>query len=103
MIDIIGERRPPIERQIDTGYARDKVARALYEAIVDSVEFGPCDLATAADRDWIRGAIAVPIQEATDVALRVLAWHLEQALERGPDRLLDRLEASHHGEGLGRE
>jgi hypothetical protein len=103
MIDIAGEGRPPIERHIDTGYARDKVARALYEAIVDSVEFGPCDLPTVADRDWIRGAIAVPIQEATDVALRVLAWHLEQSLERAPNRLLERLEASHRGEELGRE
>jgi hypothetical protein len=88
-------RSRTIERRIETEYARDRVAKALHEVVLDSVGFGPCDLPTRDDREWIRGAIAMPIQEATDAALRVLARRLTQALDRAPDGLLDRLDASH--------
>ncbi len=92
-----------IERQIATDFARDKVAKALYEVICDGVRFGPCDLPTSEDREWIRGAIAIPIQEATEVALRVLAWRLTQALERAPNGLQDRFDSSHRWAELGWE
>ncbi len=88
-------RSRTIERQVETEYARDVVAKALHEVVLDSVGFGPCDLPTRDDREWIRGAIAMPIQEATDAALHVLARRLTQALERAPNGLLDRLDASH--------
>ena len=96
-------RSRTIERQVATDYARDKVARALYEVIVDGFEFGPCDLPTRDDREWIRGAIAVPIQEATEIALRVLARRLTQAKERAPNGLIGRYDASHRWEELGWE
>jgi hypothetical protein len=83
-----------IERQISTEYGRDKLAKALYEVIVDGLAFGPRELSTPDDRDWIRGAIAMPIQETTDVALHVLAWRIAQVLERAPDGLKDRLRSS---------
>jgi hypothetical protein len=89
-----------IEREITTEYARTMVAKALYDVIVDGVGLGPCDLPAGADREWIRGAIAVPIQEATDVALRVLAWRLTQALERAPNGLLDRYDPAHRRVGV---
>jgi hypothetical protein len=92
-----------IERQIATDFARDRVAKALYEVIVDGLRFGPCDLPTGEDREWIRGAIAMPIQEATEVALRVLARRLAQALDRAPNGVLDRFDASHRWQELGRE
>ena len=82
-------------------HARDRVAKALYEAVVEGLEFGPRDLARAEDREWIRGCIAVPLQEATDAALEVLAWSMSRALERAPDGLLDRYVESHHLEDLG--
>jgi hypothetical protein len=47
--------------------------------------------------------MAVPIQEATDAALESVSWSMAQALERGPDRLLARLERSHCGAEFGRE
>lgn len=94
--------RPPIlGRHIATDYARDKVATAFFEAILDGLEYGPRDLATAQDREWIRGAIAIPIQEATELALHDLARRLGHTLERAPDRWLDRYEASHAGAGTG--
>ena len=96
-------RSRAVEVHIATGYARDKVAKALYEVIVDGVEFGPRDLPTSEDREWIRGAIAIPIQEATEIALHTLAWRLTQALERAPDGLLDRFDASHRARDLGWE
>ena len=96
-------RSRAIERQIATEYGRDRIAKALYEVIHDGLEFGPRDLPTTADREWIRGAIAIPIQEATEVALHVLAWRLAQVLERAPNGLTDRFHASHRWVELGWE
>ena len=92
-----------IARHVVSEHARDRVTKALYEAVVDGLEFGPRDLARADDREWIRGALAIPLQEATDAALEVLAWSVSRALERAPDDLRDRFVASHHLEELGIE
>lgn len=92
-----------IARHVVSDHARDQVAKALYDAVVDGLEFGPRDLARAEDRDWIRGSLAIPLQEATDAALEVLAWAVSRALERAPDGLLDRYVASHHLAELGFE
>ena len=92
-----------IARHVASDYARDRVARALYEAVVEGLEFGPRDLPLADDREWIRGAIAVPLQEASDVAIEVLVRSLGRALERAPSDLLERYGRSHHLEELGIE
>jgi hypothetical protein len=92
-----------IARQVASEYARDRVAKALYDAVIVGLEFGPRDLPMADDREWIRGNMAIPLQEATDAALEVLAWSMSRALERAPNGLLDRLERSHHLEELGFE
>jgi hypothetical protein len=92
-----------IARHVVSDHARDAVVKALYEAVVDGLEFGPSDLARADDRDWIRGHIAIPLQEATDAALEVLAWSVSRALERAPDDLLERYVKSHDLEDLGFE
>jgi hypothetical protein len=96
-------RLSAIERHIATTYARDTVAKAFYEVILDGVEYGPRDLATSEDREWIRGAIAMPIQEATELALHDLARRLGHALERAPGGSVTRYEASHAGQEVGSE
>ena len=83
--------------------AADRVASALFQAVVEGLEFGPRDLPRAEDREWIRGIIAVPLQEAADAALQVLAWSVSRAMERAPNGLLERFERSHHLEYLGIE
>lgn len=90
-----------IARHVATEYARDKVSKALYEAVVEGLEFGPRDLPLPEDRDWIRDHLASPLREATDAALEVLAWSVSRALERAPEGLLDRYERSHHLVDLG--
>jgi len=92
-----------ISRQVATAYARDRVAGSLYAAVLEGLEFGPRDLPLAGDREWIRGAIAVSLQEATDAALEALAWSVTRALERAPNGLLERYEGSHHLADLGFE
>jgi hypothetical protein len=89
-----------IARQVVTEYARDKVAKALYEAILEGLEFGPRDLPLAEDREWIRRAIGVPLQEATDAALEVLSQSVGRTLERAPNGLLERFARSHQLEAL---
>jgi hypothetical protein len=92
-----------VARHIATEYARDNVMKALYEAVLDGLEFGPRDLPLADDREWIRGNLAIPLQDATDAALEVLIWSVSRALERAPNGLLDRFEQSHHAVELGVE
>lgn len=95
------DRGRRIARRIACDHARDKVAQALYESIVEGLEFGPRDLPRASDREWVRGAIALPLQEATTIALDVLVRSIAQMLDRAPNGLLDRFEASHHLADLG--
>jgi hypothetical protein len=97
------DRSRLIARHIASQYARDRVTKALYEAVVEGLEFGPSDLPMVDDREWIHGAIAVPLQEATDAALGVLVSSVARQLERAPDGLLDRFEQSHHLAELGLE
>jgi hypothetical protein len=97
------ERCRLIARHVANDYARDKVAAALYEAVVEGLEFGPRDLPLADDREWIRGAIAVPLQEASDAAIEVLVWSVRRVLERAPNDLLDRYARSHDLQELGIE
>jgi hypothetical protein len=85
-----------IARHVGTAFARDRVIRALHDAVRDGLEFGPRDLPLAQDREWIRGAIAIPLQEAADAALEVLAASIARSLERSPTGWLDRFERSHH-------
>ena len=92
-----------IAQHVASEYARDKVARALYEAIIEGLEFGASDLPRPEDREWIRDSIAAPLQEATDAALEVLAWSVSHALARAPNGLIERYERSHHLEHLGVE
>jgi len=104
MIDHHGEPLAQvISRQLATAYARDRVAASLYSAVVEGLEFGPRDMPLAGDREWIRGAIAISLQEATDAALEVLASSVTRALERAPNGLLERYERSHHLADLGFE
>jgi hypothetical protein len=88
-------RRQMLARLVVTDYARDAVSKALYAAVTDGLHFGPRDLPHRQDREWIRGALAIPLQEATDAALQVLVWSLVRALAQAPDDLLARLEESH--------
>ena len=97
------DRRRRIARSLTTDYARDKIAGALYEAVLQGLEFGPRDLPNAEDREWNRGHIAVPLHEATDAALKVLVLSVTRTLEQAPNHLLDRFEQSHHLESLGME
>jgi hypothetical protein len=90
-----------IARHVGTEFARDRVIRALYDAVQDGLEFGPRDLPLVEDREWVRGAIAIPLQEATDAALEVLASSMARSLERSPSGWLDRFERSHHHVELG--
>jgi len=92
-----------VARLVATAQARDKVAEALYEVLLDGMQPGPCDLPEAADREWLRGAMAIPLQEATDSALETLVWQISQALEHAPNGLLDRLERSRRWQELGWE
>jgi hypothetical protein len=92
-----------VERLLTTSYARDRVAEALYEILLDGLTCSPCDLPATHDRQWIRDALAVPIQETTSAALRTLVWEMARALEDAPEGLLERLDRSHRRTELGWE
>jgi len=96
------DRRAAIlHRRIATERARHALALALFEAVADGIEFGPRDLAAAADREWLHGAVAIPIQETADVALDALVWRLADLLGHAPNGLGERFTRSHEGADLG--
>lgn len=76
-----------LNRHLGTEYARDQVRRALFEVVHEGLAVGPRDLRADADREWLRGALAVPIHEAAQVALDLLAWRIDSLLVAGPDGL----------------
>ncbi len=90
-----GPRRGSVRPNLATAYARDQVARALHDAVVEGLAYGPHDLPMAADREWIRAAMAIPIRQATEAALEVLGWSVTRVLDQAPDGLLARYAESH--------
>lgn len=96
-------RAATLRRHISTEASRDRIARALYESIIDGLEFGPRDMASADDRAWIRGALAVWLHETADVALDLVAWRMSKAFEDAPNALGVRYDRSHEWEELGWE
>jgi hypothetical protein len=93
MIETRGRvRARALATHVSSDYARDRVTRALYEAVLEGLALGPCGLPLAEDREWVRGALAVPLQEATDAAIQVLVRSVGRTLERAPAGLLDRIE-----------
>jgi hypothetical protein len=92
-----------LERSLATAHSRDTITKALYEVLLDSLDFGPRDLPSPEDREWLRGAVAMPLQEATDVALHSLVWNIAETFERAPRRFRHRFERSHEGVDLGWE
>ncbi len=96
-------RMEMLDRSVATTHSRDTIVKALYEVLTDELDFGPRDLPLPEDREWLRGAIAMPLQEAADAALHSLIWNVAEAFERAPDRIRERFDRSHEGEGLGWE
>jgi hypothetical protein len=95
--------REVLVRLVATDYARDVVARSLYEAVIDRVGFGPRDLPRPEDTEWLRGALSVALHDATDAALEVLVLSLARALVKAPNDLHARLAESHRLADLGLE
>jgi hypothetical protein len=92
-----------VTQHVATEQARDTVGKALYEVVLDGITFGPGELPTPDEREWIRGAVAMPLQEATEVALDVLAWRIARTLEGAPGTLRERFDRSYVGAELGWE
>ena len=84
-------RRMHVEHLVATDAARARLARAAFDAVVDGLDLGPCALRSAADRAWVRVAIAAPIQRAADRALARLVEDLTEALGGGDPALVARI------------
>ena len=87
-------RRRAIERLIATDFARDRLARAVFDVVTDGLDLGPIAVRTADDRAWVRRAITDPIQHAADHALERLVLELIDALSTGRPDLVDQLLAA---------
>ena len=92
-----------VERLLTTAYARHRLAEALYEVLLDGFTEAPRDLPDVKDREWIRGALAVTIQQTTEAALRALVWEMTRALQEAPEGLLERLDRAHYPSQFGWE
>jgi hypothetical protein len=74
-----------VRRRSISLYARMRVAEAIRAVAVDIC--GGDDTLSAADRAWLRQAIASPVNEATEECLRVLVDELSSALRVAPARI----------------
>jgi hypothetical protein len=74
-----------VRRRSVSLYARMRVAEAIRALAVDIC--GGDDALSAVDRAWLRQAIASPVNEATEEALRVLLDELTTALRVAPARV----------------
>jgi hypothetical protein len=90
----VHSRRRMIERRLSSAFARDRLASALYDVLVEAVETGPCRLHAQAGRAWIRDASADPLRIATDVALATLDAEIARAFDHAPTEIRDWLDAS---------
>jgi predicted NBD/HSP70 family sugar kinase len=91
MATVTARRRRSIEGVVATDYARDRVARAVFEVVADALDLGPIAVRSAADRAWVRTAIAGPIQHAADQALDRLVDELIDQLSTGRSDLVVRI------------
>ena len=78
------ELRDAVRRRSVSLYARKRLADAIHAVALDICS--DPDLAPA-DRAWIRQALAEPVNEATEEALRVLIQELSAALKSAPGRV----------------
>jgi hypothetical protein len=103
MASLTARRRAELESLLATDAARSRLARAAFDAVVDGLDLGPCALRSAADRAWVRVAIAGPIQRAADRALLRLVDDLAEALAGGDPDLVARMLGHGRGRGPARE
>ena len=74
---------------------------ALCEAVVAAIDFGPRDLLSPTDREWLRDAITTCVDASVETELTLIAHLLAEALEAAPDRLGDRFDRSHEADEYG--
>jgi len=74
-----------VRRRASSLHARMRVAEVIRALALDIC--GGDDSFTAADRAWLRQAIATPVNEATEEALSVLVDELTRALRVAPARV----------------
>jgi hypothetical protein len=84
-------RRRAVEHLIVTDFARDRLARAAFDAVAGGLDLRPFAIRTQGDRAWVREAIAGPIQRAADHALDTLVVDLIDELGAGRPDLVARL------------
>jgi hypothetical protein len=94
MVTARARRRRAIELLVASDHARDRLARAAFEIVADGLDLGPIAVRSAADRAWVREAIAGPIQRAAERAMTRLVDDLEVTLDGGPPDLVARILAA---------
>jgi hypothetical protein len=83
----VGSRRRAIDRRLAGAYAHDRIATALFDVVVDAVDFGPCRLRTADGREWMREALCGPLKASTEAAIVTLARELDRAFDHAPSEV----------------
>jgi hypothetical protein len=97
----MNRRERTIRRQIAAGRDRDRLVRTMCSVVVDAVDFGPRDIGSPDDRDWLEVTIAECVESTIDAELDRVAHLLAEALEGGPHRLADRFDHSHEADDYG--
>ncbi len=81
----VDEVRDAVRRRSVSLYAQLRLSEAIRSVALDIC--GDPELLSPKDRAWLRQALATPVTEATEEALRVLVQELSAALRSAPARL----------------
>jgi hypothetical protein len=91
MATATARRRRAIEHVIATEFARDRIARAIFDVIADGLDLGPFAIRSAEDQRWVRETVALVIQNGTAAALERTTADLAGAVAAAPPDLVIRL------------
>jgi hypothetical protein len=91
-MSMVSERlRRDMVRLLETDFAHDRLATALFEILADGLDLGPCAVRSVGDRAWVRDAISGPIQRTANGAIERLVAELTRTLASGPACLVERI------------
>jgi hypothetical protein len=80
-----------LERLLDTDFAHDRLAAALFEVLADGLDLGPCAVRSPGDRAWVDDAISGPIQRTAEDAIERLVGELTRSFAEVPAALIERM------------
>lgn len=74
-----------LEHHVRSRETAGLIRDALYDCATSAFDLGPRELPIDREREWLRGAVAVAIADATSAAQEAFEWSLVRAVTSVPN------------------